>query len=321
MEQRRFGNSGLAASVIGLGCSNFGGRTDRAAAGKVVAAALDLGITFLDTADFYGGRGGSEDCLGEILGPRRKDIVLATKFGQPMADHSLARGTSRRYVIQAVEASLRRLRTDWIDLYQIHWPDPATPIGETLGVLDDLIRQGKIRYAGCSNLAAWQIADARWSAKCNGSSGFVSAQNEYSLVVREAEREIIPAVTSAGMGFLPYLPLAGGLLTGKYKRGAPLPPEARLAASGPGADRVALRQADRFLADSFFTMIERLEAFAVSHGQTLLSLGINWLASQPGVTSVIAGATRPEQVAQNVAAAGWKLSADELAEIDAIAAA
>jgi aryl-alcohol dehydrogenase-like predicted oxidoreductase len=320
MEQRRFGNSGLTASVIGLGCSNFGGRTDHAAAGKVIAAALDLGITFLDTADFYGSRGGSENCLGEILGPRRKDIVLATKFGQPMADHSLARGTSRRYVIQAVEASLRRLRTDWIDLYQIHWPDPTTPIGEPLGVLDDLIRQGKIRYAGCSNMAAWQIADARWTAECNGSSGFVSAQNEYSLVVREAEREIIPAVTSAGMGFLPYLPLAGGLLTGKYKRGAPLPPEARLAASGPAADRVALRQADRFLADSFFTMIERLEAFAVSRGQTLLSLGINWLASQPGVTSVIAGATRPEQIAQNVAAVGWKLNADELAEIDAIAA-
>jgi aryl-alcohol dehydrogenase-like predicted oxidoreductase len=320
MEQRRFGNTGLTASVVGLGCSNFGGRTDAVAARAVIAKALDLGITFLDTADFYGRRGGSESCLGEILGDRRKDIVLATKFGQQMDESSLARGTSRRYIMMAIEASLRRLKTDWIDLYQIHWPDPSTPVEETLRALDDLIRQGKVRYIGCSNFTAWQITDAAWTARIDDVTPFISAQNEYSLLVREAEREILPAVQTAGIGFLPYLPLASGLLTGKYKRGAPLPPDARLAASGPNADRVALRQADKFLTDANWAMLERLENFASARGKNLLALGINWLAAQPSVVSVIAGATKPEQVEQNVAAMGWRLSAEELAEIDKIAA-
>ena len=316
MQQRRFGNSGLTASVVGLGCSNFGGRTGLEAARQVIFRALDLGLTFFDTADVYGGRGGSERCLGEILGDRRKDIVLATKFGQPMDEAGRMRGGSRRNVTTAVEASLRRLRTDWIDLYQIHWPDPTTPVEETLAVLDDLTRQGKIRHAGCSNYAAWQLTDAQGNARHRGLAGFISAQNEYSLLARDAEREILPAVRAAGVGFLPYLPLASGLLTGKYKRNAPLPEGVRLAASGPNADRVALQQANRFLTDRYWTAVERLEAFAAARGRSLLALGMSWLAAQPGVTSVIAGATRPEQVEQNVAAMGWSLSPDELTEID-----
>ena len=312
MEQRNLGPSGLCVSVVGLGCNNFGGRIDLEASRAVVHKALDLGITLLDTADIYGDKGGSETALGEILGTRRRDIVLATKFGMPMdADRGLT-GASRRYIMSAVEDSLRRLKTDWIDLYQLHQPDPLTPIEETLRALDDLVRQGKVRYIGCSNLPAWQVADAQWTSRHLGLPSFASCQDEYSLVVRDHERDLFPAMERYGLSLLPYFPLASGLLTGKYKRGT-LPP------AGTRMSRIK-RWADQYLSDENFTIVERLTAFAESRGHTLLELAFSWLACRPVVASVIAGATKPEQVEQNVRAAGWALTADEIAEIDKLSA-
>ena len=224
MEQRNLGKSGLLVSVVGLGCNNFGGRIDLEATRKVVHKALDLGITFFDEADTYGDpRGSSETCLGEILGDRRKDIVLATKFARPMDAAGRFQGASRRYIMAEVEASLRRLKTDWIDLYQQHQPDPLTPIEETLRALDDLVRQGKVRYIGCSTLPAWQVVEAQWTAKYHGLHHFVSCQEEYSLLARRLDREMMPVLEAYGLGLIPFAPLANGLLTGKYKRDAPLP--------------------------------------------------------------------------------------------------
>lgn len=313
MEYRHLGRSGLEVSLVGLGCNNFGGRIDVSASREVVHAALDAGITLFDTADMYGNLGGSETALGEILGDRRKEIVLATKFGMAMDASGRLRGGSRRYVLSAVEASLRRLRTDWIDLYQIHLPDPETPIDETLHALDDLVRQGKVRYVGCSNFPAWQVVDALWTSRCRGLERFVSCQDEYSLVVREIERELVPAMRRHGLGLLTYYPLAGGLLTGKYRRGQPLPEGARLTKMGDSAQR--------FLNDRNFAIVEALERFAQARGRTLLELAFGWLAANPIVSSVIAGATRADQVASNVKAVDWKLSQDELAEVDGITAA
>ncbi len=310
MEFRNLGRSGLRVSAIGLGCNNFGGRIDLEASRRVVHAALDAGITLLDTADIYGERGGSETVLGEILGPRRKDIVLATKFAKPMDTEGRLTGASRRYIVNAVEASLRRLRTDWIDLYQQHETDDATPIEETLRALDDLIRAGKIRYIGCSNFAAWQVADAVWTARQAGVNGFVACQDEYSLVVRGHEAELLPAMRAHGLGLLPYFPLASGLLTGKYRRNRPMPEGARLTKTQ--------RLADRYLTETNWTIAERLADFAEARGHTLLELAFSWLLAQSPVTSVIAGATQPEQIAANVAAGGWKLDAEELAEVDRI---
>ena len=310
MQERNFGTSGLRVSLVGLGCNNFGGRIDLDATRAVVHKAFDLGITLFDTADVYGNRGGSEEALGAILGERRKDIVLATKFGMPMDQAERLRGGSRRYIMSAAEASLKRLRTDWIDLYQIHRPDPLTPIEETLRALDDLIRQGKVRYIGCSNLPAWQVVEARWTAHDRNLHGFVSAQDEYSLVVRDAERELIPALRAYGLGLLPYFPLASGLLTGKYKRGEPLPEGARLTDTQ--------RLADRYMTEANWRMVEDLEAFCAVRGRRLLELAFGWLAAQPVVTSIIAGATRPEQLEQNVRAVDWVLSPEELADIDRI---
>lgn len=310
MESRNLGRSGLRVSAIGLGCNNFGGRIGLEASRAVVHAALDAGITLFDTADAYGERGGSETALGEILGPRRQDIVLATKFALPMNDAETLKGASRRYVMQAVDASLRRLRTDWIDLYQQHRPDPLTPIEETLRALEDLTRAGKIRYAGCSNLPAWQVADADWTARHLGMPGFVSCQDELSLLVRGNEAELLPAMRAHGLGLLPYFPLASGLLTGKYRRNEPMPEGARLT----GTQRLA----DRYLTDANWAASERLHDFAQARGRTLLELAFSWLLAQAPVSSVIAGATRPEQVAANAAAGGWTLTADELAEVDRI---
>ena len=310
MQERNFGTSGLRVSLVGLGCNNFGGRIDLEASRAVVHKAFDLGVTLFDTADVYGNRGGSEEALGAILGARRKDIVLATKFGMPMDEAERLKGASRRYILSAVEASLARLRTDWIDLYQIHRPDPLTPIEETLRALDDLVRQGKVRYVGCSNLPAWQVVEAQWTAHDRGLGGFVSAQDEYSLVVRDAERELIPALRAYGLGLLPYFPLASGLLTGKYKRGAPLPEGARLTYMQP--------LAERYMTKTNWRAVEELEAFCAVRGRSLLELAFNWLAAQPVVTSVIAGATRPEQLEQNVRAMGWTLTPEELADIDRI---
>lgn len=309
MKSRNLGNSGLRVSLVGLGCNNFGGRIDLEAARKVVHKALDLGITLLDTADMYGNRGGSESCLGQILGDRRKDIVLATKFGYPMDEAETLKGASRRYVMTAVEASLKRLKTDWIDLYQIHRPDPLTPLEETLRAMDDLVRQGKVRYLGCSNLPAWQVAHAKWACRENRLDSFISCQDEYSLLVRGIERELMPAMQAYGLGLLPYFPLANGLLTGKYTRGTAAGSDTRFAHWA--------HLAKRYLTDANWNAVERLSKFASTRGHTLLELAFSWLAARPTVSSIIAGATKPEQVEMNVKAAEWSLSHGDMAEIDA----
>ncbi len=310
MDTRNLGTSGLRVSVIGLGCNNFGGRIDLPATRAVIHKAFDCGITLFDTADVYGERGGSETSMGEVLGEMRREIVLATKFGMPMHDSGEQQGGSRRWIMRAVEDSLRRLRTDWIDLYQLHRPDPRTPIEETLRALDDLVQQGKVRYVGCSNLAGWQVADARWTSRVEHLAPFVSCQDEYSLVVRGIEAELMPAARHFGMGLLPYFPLASGLLTGKYRRNAPLPEGARLTKTQ--------RLADRYLTDANWPVTEKLQSFCDTHGHTLLELAFSWLLAQAPVSSVIAGATRPEQIEQNVRAGGWALTEAELSEIDRI---
>ena len=295
-------------SVVGLGCNNFGGRIDLEASRKVVHKALDLGITLFDTADVYGNLGGSEDFLGQILGDRRKDIVLATKFALPMDEAKALKGASRHYVMSAVEASLKRLRTDWIDLYQLHRPDPLTPIEETLRALDDLIRQGKVRYIGCSNLPAWQVVEAVWTAKQLGLNAFISCQDEYSLLVRDPERELTPAMQAYGLGLLPYYPLVGGLLTGKYRRDAPMPAGARLTYTTDFADR--------YLTDVNWAIVEGLANFCAERGRSMLELAVSWLTARPMVSSVIAGATKPEQLNENIRAADWSLTPEDLDEID-----
>jgi aryl-alcohol dehydrogenase-like predicted oxidoreductase len=310
MKYRNLGRSGLRVSLIGLGCNNFGGRIGLDATRAVVDKAIDCGITLFDTADIYGERGGSETLLGEVLGSRRKDIVLASKFGMEMDDAGAKVGGSRRWMMRAVEESLTRLKTDWLDLYQYHRPDPLTPIDETFRAFEDMIRQGKVRYIGCSNMPSWQVATAQWTAKDIGATPFVSAQDEYSLVVRDAEKELIPTLQHYGLGLLPYFPLASGLLTGKYKRNAPMPEGARLTNTQ--------RLADRYLTDGNWDKAEKLGDYAAAQGRTMVELAFSWLASQPVVSSVIAGATRPEQIAANVKAADWALTADDVAAIDAI---
>jgi len=309
---RNVGRSGLRVSLVGLGCNNFGGRIDFEATKHVVHRALDAGITLFDTADTYGNRGHSESFLGELLGDRRKDIVLATKFGMAMDDGGVKKGASRRYLMSAVEASLERLRTDWIDLYQLHQADPLTPIEETLRALDDLVAQGKVRYIGCSNLAGWQVADAAWTSRHHGLASFACAQDEYSLLDRGHERHLFPALSAFGMGVLPYYPLAGGLLTGKYRREAPMPEGARLSYTKASADK--------FLTERNWMRAEALAAFATARGRSLTELAFAWLAAQPLVSSVIAGATKPEQIDANVKAVGWRLSAEEMDEVNRITA-
>lgn len=284
-------------------------RCDLDASRAVIDKAIDSGITLFDTADVYGSRGGSETILGEVLGSRRDEIVLATKFRFAMDEAGKKQGASRRYIMSAVEASLTRLKTDWIDLYQLHSVDIQTPMEETLRALDDLIRQGKVRYVGCSNVPAWQVADAHWIAKSLGINGFVSCQDEYSLIVRDIEKELVPATKAYGLGILPYFPLACGMLTGKYKRDV-MPEGARLTNTA--------RLADKYMTDQNWQIVESLEAFASARNHSLLELAFSWLASQPTVSSVIAGATKPEQVEQNVAAADWELTADELSEVGKI---
>lgn len=310
MQKRKLGTSALEVSVVGLGGNNFGGRIDFAASERVVHAAIELGINLIDTADSYGNKGGSEEWLGRILGDRRKKVVLATKFGLPMDDAGKLKGASRRYIMHAVEASLKRLRTDWIDLYQLHRPDPLTPIEETLRALDDLVREGKVRSIGCSNLSAQQVGEAQDTARRHGLTAFVSCQDEYSLLVRDIERELIPAAKVHGMGLLPYFPLASGLLTGKYKRSAPLPQGSRLSKNA--------RHAEEFITERNWHVIGELETFAGQRGRTLLELAFSWLLHDEVVASVIAGATSPAQLEQNIRAAQWTLSAEELAEIDRI---
>jgi aryl-alcohol dehydrogenase-like predicted oxidoreductase len=300
-------------SVVGLGCNNFSGRIDFEATKNVVHRALDLGVTFFDEADTYGDpRGSSEACLGQILGDRRKDIVLATKFARPMDAAGRMQGASRRYIMAEVEASLRRLKTDWIDLYQQHQPDPLTPIEETLRALDDLVRQGKVRYIGCSTLPAWQVVEAQWTSKHLGLHHFISCQEEYSLLARGLDGEMMPMLEAYGIGLIPFRPLADGLLTGKYERGMPPPAGTRLATMA--------RAAERNFTDENWVIVERLAGFAAERGHTLLELAFSWLACRPAVASVIAGATRPEQVEENVRAVAWALTPQEMQEIDALTA-
>jgi aryl-alcohol dehydrogenase-like predicted oxidoreductase len=312
LEIRNLGRSGLRVSAIGLGCNNFGGRIDLEASRAVIHKALDLGITLFDTADVYGERGGSETVMGQILGDDRKRIVLASKFCMPMDEAGVLAGASRRYIMSAVEASLKRLKTDWIDLYQLHRPDPLTPIEETLRALDDLVRQGKVRYVGCSNLASWEVVEAEWIAKTQGLTPFVSCQDEYSLLVRDAEASLLPAARKYGLGLLPYFPLASGLLTGKYRRNREMPADARLTKTE--------RLANRYLTDRNWGRSEKLIDFAEARGHTVLELAFSWLLARTPVSSVIAGATKPEQVEQNVVAGTWALTAGELAELDGITA-
>jgi aryl-alcohol dehydrogenase-like predicted oxidoreductase len=306
MTLRNLGNSGLRVSLVGLGCNNFGQRMDLESSRAVIHKALDAGITLFDTADVYGGRGGSETVMGQVLGDRRKDIVLASKFAMPMDDGE-KKGASRRYIISAVEASLTRLKTDWLDLYQVHRPDPLTPIEETLRALDDLVRSGKVRYIGCSNFTAAQMIEAQWAARHLGLSAFISAQDEYSLLRRSLDKENLPVMARYGLGLLPYFPLASGLLTGKHKRGGET-----------AGTRLAMPTFSGVLTDANFDIVEKLEAFAKARGRTLLELAFSWLAARPTVGSIIAGATKPEQIEANVKAAGWTPAADEMAEIDKI---
>ncbi|MBV8495139.1 MAG: aldo/keto reductase [Alphaproteobacteria bacterium] len=311
MEERNLGRSGLIVSAVGLGCNNFGGRIDYPATRAVVHKALDLGITFFDTSDTYGEQGGSEEFLGRALAGRRHDIVLASKFARPMDREGRLQGASRRYIMSAVEASLKRLNTDYLDLYQQHIADPKTPIEETLRALDDLVRQGKVRYIGNSNFPAWRVAEAEYVARAAGLNRFISCQDEYSLVVRDIEKDLLPAAQEYRLGLLPFFPLASGLLTGKYRQDAPLPSGTRFAGNVP-------RGKEAFLNARNWRIVPALSGFAAARGHTLLELAMSWLASRPYIPSIIAGATRPEQVEQNIAAVGWPLSDADLAEIDRI---
>ena len=314
MQYRRLGNSGLQVSLAGLGTNNFGMRLDYEQSKSVVDAAIDAGINFFDTADIYGG-GKSEEYLGRALGSRREDVLIATKFAMPVGEGPFTRGGSRHYIEKAVARSLKRLGTDYIDVYQMHQPDPDTPIAETLEALTDLVHRGVVRYIGHSNFTGWQIADADWTARSRGLERFVSAQNEWSLLQRKIEPEIMPACRQFGLGQLPFFPLASGFLTGKYRRGEDLPEGTRLAAwaqAMPG--RVA-----QMTAEDNFNKLEALTGFAEERGHTILDLALSWLASDPAVSSVIAGATRPEQIEANVAAThSWELTAEDYAAVDQI---
>ncbi len=315
MEFRQLGRSGLKVSAVGLGCNNFGMIIDQAATNTVVDTAIDAGITLFDTADVYGrpNLGGSEIFLGKALGARRKQVLVATKFGMPMGDSwDLQGGGSRDTVMRAAEASLKRLGTDYIDLYQLHAPDPQTPIEETLRALDDLVRQGKVRYIGHSNFIGWQTSDAAWTARVNNLTPFVSAQNRYSVLSRMIESDLVPGCIAHGVGLLPYFPLESGLLTGKYKQKAAPPAGTRYAAwanRGPA-------MTDRFFSDDKIAVAEQLGAIAGETGGTALDLAFGWLLSKSYVSSVIAGATKPEQIASNVKAGTWRPNADQLKRID-----
>ena len=303
------GSSGLVVSAVGLGCNAFGTRIDQDQVTAIVDAAFDEGVNYFDTSDTYG-LGASEEMLGTALRGRRDDVVVATKFGMDMQgangpDHGAR--ASRRYVRRAVEASLRRLDTDHIDLYQLHQPDLVTPVEETLAALNELVAEGKVRYLGCSNFASWEVTRAHWAAQQRGLQGFVTTQNEYSLYNRSAEDELVPACLAAGMGLLPYFPLAYGLLTGKYSGGAV-----------PEGSRLSLESQRQKLDGADFSRVDALQAYADARDLDLLTVAISGLAAQPAVSSVIAGVSRPEQVVSNVAAGGWQPTPDDLTELATI---
>jgi aryl-alcohol dehydrogenase-like predicted oxidoreductase len=307
MQYRNLGRSGLRVSAVGLGCNNFGGRLDVDQTRLVVDAALDAGITLFDTADRYGGFGGSEMQLGQVLGLRRQNIVLATKFGGAMSADGPRMGGSRKWIVQAVEDSLKRLQTEWIDLYQLHFPDPLTPIEETLRAMDDLISSGKVRYIGCSNLRPWELVEASFTAEIANTNAFISAQEEYSVLKRGIEADLLPAARRYGLGILPYYPLANGLLTGKYQRDQ-MPDGARLTVNPAYGEHA-------YINDENWAKVEKLRAFCDAHGRSLLELAFGWLLAEPLVASVIAGATKPEQARANVAAAGWVLTPEDMTAV------
>jgi aryl-alcohol dehydrogenase-like predicted oxidoreductase len=320
VEHRNLGRSGLKVSAIGLGTHYFGWLHDEATSVAIIGHALELGINFIDTADVYD-MGRSEEFVGKAIRGRRAELVIATKFGWPMGggpsgapvdQRPNARGGSRHNVIRAAEASLKRLGTDYIDLYQIHFPDPSTPIEETLRALDDLVRAGKVRYTGCSNFAAWQVSEAMWTSRCHNLNAFVTSQPLYNLLQREIEQDHVPACEAHGLGIIPWGPLAGGFLTGKYQRGQPYPADSLLATRPMAYEQITT--------DANWTKLERLEAFAHARGRRVGELAIAWLLARPRVCSVIAGASRTTQLEEHVAAGQWKLDASELAEIDAICA-
>jgi aryl-alcohol dehydrogenase-like predicted oxidoreductase len=304
MREHPLGRSGLSVSAVGLGCNNFGRRLDRAGTRAVIDAALDAGITFFDTADVYGGTK-SEEYLGRALGRRRDEVVVATKFGSAVDEQR--RGARPEYVRRAVDDSLLRLGTDRIDLYQLHTPDPQVPIGETLGALDELVKAGKVREIGCSNFSADQLREAEEATR-EGAARFASVQNEYSLLHREPEGDVLPECERLGIAFIPYFPLANGLLTGKYRRGK----------DAPAGSRLDSARGERLLTDRNLDVVERLIGFSESRGRTILELAFSWLLTRPAVASVIAGATSSEQARSNAAAAGWELTDAELAEVDSI---
>jgi aryl-alcohol dehydrogenase-like predicted oxidoreductase len=308
MRYRTLGDSGLLVSVVGLGCNNFGGRIDLQRTRAVVDAAIDAGITLFDTAEMYGKDGGSELALGEVLAGRRDKVVLATKFGHQKVDmgYGPAAGAKggRGYIRLAVEKSLRRLRTDYIDLYQLHTPDPLTPIEETIAALDELVTEGKVRYLGHSNLSGWQLADA--AHKSAARTPFISAQNQWSLLDRGVEAEVVPAAVHFGLGVLPYFPLANGMLTGKVRRGGEL----------PAGSRIAMRS--HLVTDEKLDTVEALIEWGAERGVSILEIAIGGLAAQPGCASVIAGATSAEQIIANAAAGEWEPNPEDLAGLDKI---
>lgn len=315
MDRRSIGS--LKVSVIGLGCNQFGRKIDRAATASVVGAAIDAGINYFDTADRYGygdqpfsGHGRSEEFVGAAIRTHRDEVVLATKFGNPMGDDPRNHGAGERWIRLAVEESLRRLQTDRIDLYQLHTPDPDTPIAETLGVLNDLIAQGKVREIGCSKFSAAQLREAEVAGR-TFAKRFASVQNEYSLLAREPEQGVLEACKEAGIAFVPYFPLAGGLLTGKYRKGGEVPTNSRLALFPPGRPHLGLSEEN-------LEMVERYGKFAEARGHTLLELAFAWLFAHQEVASVIAGATSPDQVRENAGASKWHLGADDLAELESL---
>ena len=311
MEYRRLGKSGLLVSAVGLGTNNFGGRIDEEASIAVVKEAIDQGITMIDTANSYG-QGLSEEHIGKAVKGQRDQVILATKVASPVAGGPNRRDASRQHIMQQVEKSLKRLDTDYIDLYQIHFPDHGTPIEETLRALDDLVRQGKVRYIGCSNFASWQACEAMWASRALGLHSFISVQPLYNLLNRGIERELMPFCQAYDLGIVPYFPLASGFLTGKYRSGEPPPEGTRLA--GPMGQRT--------LNEDNFALLTSLEEFATQRDHTVLELAFDWLLAKPQVSTVIAGATRPEQVRANVAAAeAWSLTPEEVQEVDEIAKA
>lgn len=309
MEYRRLGTSGLKVSALGLGTNSFGRRVDEKGAARILDQALDLGISFLDTANIYGG-GLSEEFIGKALKNRRGKFILATKFGRVMEETPNGKGASRLHIMEQLEGSLTRLGTDTIDLYQLHIYDPDTPIEETLRALDDSVRQGKVRYIGCSQVSSWQACEGLWTSRLLNLNSYVSVQPHYNLLKREIEKELVPFCRAYGLGIIPYFPLEGGVLTGKYRPGQPAPAGSRYAGSST--------EANNRLSQRNLSMVTALERFSEARGRPVVELALAWFLANPLVSTVIAGATKPEQVVANARCLDWKLSAEELIEIDSI---